>query len=64
MNTFLKELKVDKVVNYYEHLKLYTDDPDVEYFMTHETLTDMLLTDKSFQVVQKRKRTWIETIEN
>ena len=62
MNKLLKELKVTKVRDYYGNAVAY-DENGKSYFMTYDTLSDMLLTDKEFHVVQKTKRTWIEPIQ-
>ena len=64
MNKLLKELKIDMVGIHYESIVFGSTANNQKYFITVDNLKKMLLTDDTnFQVVPKRKRTWIEPVK-
>lgn len=59
---FLKQLKIDGMIIYYESIKLYSSTEHTEYYITPDNMLNLTLGKHKFQLVQKRTRTWIEPI--
>lgn len=59
---FLKQLKIDGIIIFFESIKLYSTEEHTEYFITAQNYLDLTLGKHKFQTVKKRTRTWIEPI--